>query len=71
MSQSADPPPGGRTLYCPCGTNWASVFGPRPLRDHAACVLARLLIDRIPCLSCGGFIAPLPASAEAPPRGTR
>lgn len=40
------PPAGGRALYCPCGTNWAALFGPRPFTDHAACILARLGIDR-------------------------
>lgn len=59
------PPAGGRALYCPCGTNWASVHGTRPVRDHAACILARLGLDRVPCVSCGGTIGAVPASAEA------
>lgn len=70
MSAPVDPPAGGRVLYCPCGTNWAGVYGPRPLRDHVACIVARFGIDRIPCLLCGGVVAPLPASTESRPRGT-
>lgn len=62
---SIAPPPGGRALYCPCGTSWASFQGSRRAIDHAACVLAHLGLDRVPCVACGGTIAALPASAEA------
>ena len=59
------PPAGGRSLYCPCGSIWANVSGPRPVLDHAACLLHRLGIDRIPCLRCGQPIAAVPSSSEA------
>ncbi len=59
------PPAGGRALYCPCGTNWAALYGPRPFRDAAAGILARLGINRVPCVLCGGTIGAVPASSEA------
>lgn len=59
------PPPGGRALYCPCGNFWASVHGPRRLQDHAACIVSAIGLTRVPCLSCGGTIAAIPASSEA------
>jgi hypothetical protein len=70
MMPTTAPPPGGRVLFCPCGSGWAGVWGSRQAQDHAACIVARFGIDRIPCIACGGFVAPLPASAESRPRGT-
>jgi hypothetical protein len=65
MTHHHQPPPGGRTLYCPCAASWAAVYGSRPVLDAAARIVARFGIDRIPCLSCGGYVAAVASSPEA------